>query len=50
MGRAGKILHPDNPFGASEQTVKIFFFMITLVFLAASVLTVRWLKKKQNSE
>ena len=45
MGSAGKILHPDNPFGASEPSIRIFFFLITVVFLAASVLTVRWLKK-----
>ena len=47
MGSAGKILHPDNPFGASEPSIRIFFFMITLVFLAASVLMVRWMKKKE---
>ncbi len=48
MGSAGKILHPDNPFGASEPSIRIFFFMITLVFLAASVLTVRWMKKMET--
>lgn len=47
MGNAGKILHPDNPFGASEPTIRAFFFLITLVFLAASVLTVRWMKKQK---
>ncbi len=45
MGSAGKILHPDNPFGASEPSIRNFFFLISLVFLAASVLTVRWIKK-----
>lgn len=48
MGSAGKILHPDNPFGASEPSIRIFFFMITLVFLTASVLTVRWINKKET--
>ncbi|MDD1745698.1 MAG: hypothetical protein LUQ20_07835, partial [Candidatus Methanoperedens sp.] len=48
MGSAGKILHPDNPFGASEPSIKIFFFLISLVFLAASVLAVRWIKKMET--
>lgn len=48
MGSAGKILHPDNPFGASEPSIRIFFFLITLAFLAASVLTVRLLKKMES--
>ncbi|MDD5614679.1 MAG: hypothetical protein PHH85_00590 [Candidatus Methanoperedens sp.] len=48
MGSAGKILHPDNPFSASEQSIKTFFFLISLVFLAASVLTVRWIKKMET--
>ncbi len=47
MGSAGRILHPDNPFGASEPSIRIFFFLITLVFLAASVLAVRWMKKQK---
>ncbi len=47
-GSAGKILHPDNPFGASEPSIRIFSFMITLAFLAASVLTVRWMKKMET--
>ncbi len=48
MGSAGKILHPDNPFGASEPSIKAFFFLISLAFLAASVLTVRWVKKMET--
>lgn len=48
MGSAGKILHPDDPFGASEPSIRTFFFLITLVFLAASVLTVRWIKKMET--
>lgn len=47
MGNAGNILHPDNPFGASETSIRTFFFLITLVFLAASVLTVRWMKRQK---
>ena len=45
MGSAGKILHPDDPFGASEPSIRTFFLLISLVFLAASVLTVRWIKR-----
>lgn len=48
MGSAGKILHPDNPFGTSEPSIRTFFFLITLLFLAASVLTVRWMKKMET--
>lgn len=48
MGSAGRILHPDNPFGASEPSIKTFFFLISLVFLIASVLTVRWIKKMET--
>ncbi|GFO97470.1 hypothetical protein ig2599ANME_1673 [groundwater metagenome] len=48
MGSAGKILHPDNPFGASEPSIRTFFFLITLIFLAASILTVRWMKKMER--
>jgi hypothetical protein len=47
MGSAGKILHPDNPFAASESSFRMFFFLILLVFLAASVLTVRWIKRRE---
>ncbi len=47
MGSAGRILHPDDPFGASEPSIRTFFFLITLVFLAASILTVRWIKKME---
>jgi len=48
MGSAGKILHPDDPFGASEPSIRTFFFLISLAFLAASVLTVRWIKKMET--
>lgn len=47
MGTAGKILHPDNPF-TDSGTIQIYFFLITFVFLAASVLTVRWMKKMEK--
>ncbi len=46
MIRAGRIMHPDNPFNVSESSIRIFFVIITLVFLIASVLTVRWIAKK----
>jgi len=47
MIQAGRIMHPDNPFGVSESSIKFFFFIITLVFLIASILTVRWIAKKE---
>jgi hypothetical protein len=46
MIRAGMIMHPDNPFSVSESSIRIFFAIITLVFLIASILTVRWITKK----
>lgn len=45
--RAGRIMHPDNPFGVSELSIRGFFVAITFVFLAASILTVRWLTDKR---
>jgi hypothetical protein len=48
MGSAGRILHPDDPFGTSEPSIRTYFFLISLVFLAASVLTVRWIKKMEK--
>ncbi len=47
MGSTGKILHPGDPFGGSEPSIRTFFFLITLVFLASSVLTVRWMRKME---
>ena len=44
---AGRIMHPDNPFGVSEYSIKYFFVIITLVFLISSILTVRWISKKE---
>ncbi len=46
--RAGRIMHPDNPFGVSEPSIKGFFVLITFIFLVISILTVRWLT--QNSD
>lgn len=46
MIRAGRIMHPDNPFSFSESSIRIFFVVITLVYLIASILTVRWITKK----
>ncbi|VVB94128.1 Uncharacterised protein [uncultured archaeon] len=40
--RAGRIMHPDNPFGVSESSIRIFFVVITLVFVMTSILAVRW--------
>lgn len=48
MIRAGRIMHPDNPFSVSESSIRFFFIAITLVFLIASILTVRWITKKET--
>ena len=47
MIRAGRIMHPDNPFSVSESSIRFSFVAITLVFLIASILTVRWIAKKE---
>lgn len=47
MIRAGRIMHPDNPFSVSESSIRLFFIIITLVFLIASILAVRWIAKKK---
>ncbi len=44
--RAGRIMHPDNPFGVSESPFRLFFIVITLVFLMASIMIVRWIQRK----
>ncbi len=49
MSNSGKILHPDNPFGVSEPSIKLFFIMISLVFFIASILTVRWMIREKYS-
>ncbi|NJD76132.1 MAG: hypothetical protein FIB08_03405 [Candidatus Methanoperedens sp.] len=51
--RAGRIMHPDNPFSISEYSIRLFFIVITLVFLVTSILAIRWqypdiVKKKKN--
>lgn len=47
MIRAGRIMHPVNPFSVSESSIRFFFIVITFVFLTASILTVRWIAKKE---
>ena len=43
----GKIIHPDNPFGASGPAIKFYFIIITLAFLMLSIQVVRWMKKQK---
>lgn len=45
MIRAVRIMHPDNPFSVSESSIRLFFVLITLVFLISSILVVRWISK-----
>jgi hypothetical protein len=45
---AGKIMHPDNPFGASESSIWFFFGIITLVSLIISIQMVHWLSEKRK--
>ncbi len=45
---AGRVMHPDNPFGASDPWIRTLSVMITLVFLIASILTVRWMARKEK--
>jgi hypothetical protein len=45
--RAGRIMHPDNPFSVSESSIRFYFIIITLVFLLSSILTVIWINKKE---
>jgi hypothetical protein len=47
MIQAGRIIHPDNPFSDSESSIKFFFVIITFVFLISSILTARWISKKE---
>ncbi|MCX9028667.1 MAG: hypothetical protein OIN86_10890 [Candidatus Methanoperedens sp.] len=39
----GRVLHPENPFFASEKLIQVFFIVITVIFLAISMLMVRWM-------
>lgn len=48
MIRAGRIMHPDNPFNVSESSIRFFFVIITLTFLIVSILTVCWITKKET--
>ncbi|MCZ7380589.1 MAG: hypothetical protein O8C64_03315 [Candidatus Methanoperedens sp.] len=45
---AGKIMHPVNPFGASDSSIRFFFGIITLVFLIISIQMVHWLSEKRK--
>ncbi|NJD52028.1 MAG: hypothetical protein FIB07_04090 [Candidatus Methanoperedens sp.] len=47
MIRAGRIMHPDNPFSVSEYSIRFFFVVIIFVFLVASILIVRRIAKKR---
>ncbi|MCX9012760.1 MAG: hypothetical protein OIN66_16785 [Candidatus Methanoperedens sp.] len=47
MISARKVMHPDNPFGVSEPSIKFFFGAITIVFLIAAILIVRLIYKKE---
>ena len=40
---ARRVLHPENPFLASENLIQFFFIIITGIFLVISVLMVRWM-------
>lgn len=44
--QAGRIMHPDNPFSVSESPFRLFFIVITLVFLIASIMIVCWIQRK----
>ena len=43
---AEKIIHPVNPFGASDSSIRFFFGIITLVSLVISIQTVHWLSDR----
>jgi hypothetical protein len=45
---AGKIMHPVNPFGASDSSIKFFFGIITFVSLIISVQMVHLLSEKRK--
>ncbi|HWR26508.1 MAG TPA: hypothetical protein VN316_01385 [candidate division Zixibacteria bacterium] len=47
MISSGKIMHPDNPFGNSEPSIRFFFGIITFVFLISSILAVSWMVEKE---
>jgi ABC-type transport system involved in cytochrome c biogenesis permease subunit len=40
---AGRVLHPENPFLASENLIQVFFIIITVICIVISVLMVRWM-------
>ncbi len=45
---AGKIMHPVNPFGASDSSIRFFFGIITFVSLIISIQIVHWLSQKRK--
>ena len=45
IARSGRIMHPDNPFGVSGSSFRLFFAVITLIFLVTSILAVRWVRR-----
>lgn len=49
MIRAGRVMHPDNPFSVSGFSIRFFFVAITVVFLITSIQTVWWMSKKGKS-
>jgi hypothetical protein len=46
---AGKIMHPVNPFGAADSSIRFFFGIITLVFLILSIQMVHWLSERKET-
>ena len=48
MIRAGRVMHPDNPFSISETSIRFFFGAITMVFLIVAILMVHWLNTKKS--
>ena len=48
MIKSGNIMHPDNPFGVSEPSIRFFFGIISTVFFINAILTVRWMVEKEK--
>lgn len=46
MSRAGRILHPVNPFSASDYSIQLFYSAITLTFTVTSILIAVWIEQK----
>lgn len=45
---AGKIMHPDNPFSASDPSIRFFFGMITLISLIISIQVIHRFSEKRK--